>query len=66
MLSRKATRERKPRANRFPLLGPDGPTKGGKARTVYLTEEIRKIMIEHRRYLTEVAQKKRWGQLRVN
>jgi len=45
---------------------PDGPTKGGKARAVYLTEEIRKFMIEHRRRLTEVALKKRWGQLRVN
>lgn len=40
---------------------PDGPTKGGKSRTVYMPEELRKIMIEHRRRLPEEALKKRWG-----
>jgi len=40
---------------------PDGPTKGGKARTVYMPEELRKVMVEHRRRLPEMALKKRWG-----
>jgi integrase len=32
---------------------PDGPTKGGKSRTVYMPEELRKVMVEHRRRLPE-------------
>jgi integrase len=40
---------------------PDGPTKGGKTRTVFMPEELRKVMIEHRRRLPEEALKKRWG-----
>jgi len=40
---------------------PDGPTKGGKARTVYMPEELRKVLVEHRRRLPEEALKKRWG-----
>jgi integrase len=43
------------------LRDPDGPTKGGKPRTVYMTEELRKVMVEHRRRLPEEALKKRWG-----
>jgi len=42
------------------LRDPDGPTKGGKPRTVYMTGELRKVMVEHRR-LPEEALKKRWG-----
>lgn len=40
---------------------PDGPTKGGRARTVYMPEELRKVLVEHRRRLPEMALKKRWG-----
>ena len=40
---------------------PDGPTKGGKARTVYMPEELRKVIVEHRRRLPEEALRKRWG-----
>lgn len=40
---------------------PDGPTKGGKPRTVYMPEEFRKVMVEQRRRLPEEALKKRWG-----
>jgi len=40
---------------------PDGPTKGGKPRTVYMPGELRKVMVEHRRRLPEEALKKRWG-----
>lgn len=43
------------------LRNPDGPTKGGKPRTVYMSEELRKVMVEHRRRLPEEALKKRWG-----
>jgi integrase len=43
------------------LRDPDGPTKGGKPRTVYMPEEFRKVMVEHRRRLPEEALKKRWG-----
>ncbi len=40
---------------------PDGPTKGGKNRTVYMSEELRKVLLEQRRRLPEMALKKRWG-----
>ncbi|MBE0568990.1 MAG: site-specific integrase [Deltaproteobacteria bacterium] len=40
---------------------PDGPTKGGKSRTVYMPEELRKVLVEHRRRLPEEALRKRWG-----
>ena len=37
---------------------PDGPTKGGKVRNVFMSEEFRKALIEHRRRLSEEALKK--------
>ena len=39
---------------------PDGPTKGGKPRTVFMPEELRKVLVEHRRRLPEEALRKRW------
>jgi integrase len=43
------------------LRDPVGPTKGGKPCTFYMTEELRKVLFEHRRRLPEEALKKRWG-----